>query len=268
MKNIFCEKCNKKTNFKKKLEIDRLPKYLVLVLKRFKLTSMYTTKIENLITFPLLNLDLRDYVVSSRICGKYDLFGVVNHCGGLTGGHYHCNIKQDSIWIKYDDSYTCETDKKIETSNAYLLIYKYNIKKDEILGKKEQNLNFTGLIDTAYKIYMKRFNFERLFNYVLNDKEQIIQEFNNSEFYYGEPVNIDGKSGYLVNISGSGNNSDKVSVKIKLIKGYFESRISKKKIIKETLKCTEETSVKVTVEAHPVREINKGNSICGGCLLF
>ena len=44
--DIFCEKCNKKTNFIKYLDIERIPKYLVLVLKRFKYTLMHMDKIE------------------------------------------------------------------------------------------------------------------------------------------------------------------------------------------------------------------------------
>ena len=81
MKNILCEKCNKKTNFKKRLEIDKFPKYLTLILKRFKYTKMFTTKIDNLIQFPLENLDMTNYLTPKEGKIKYNLFGVVNHSG-------------------------------------------------------------------------------------------------------------------------------------------------------------------------------------------
>ena len=115
LKNIHCEKCNKKTNFKKRFQLDKVPKYLILILKRFKYTTMFTTKIDSLIHFPINSLDLTNYMCSKETKIKYDLFGVVNHTGGLTGGHYHCNIKQENTWIKYDDSLTSEFDKNIES---------------------------------------------------------------------------------------------------------------------------------------------------------
>ena len=47
LKNIFCEKCGEKNNFKERLEIDKFPKYLKLILKRFKkYTTMFTIKID------------------------------------------------------------------------------------------------------------------------------------------------------------------------------------------------------------------------------
>ena len=50
-----------KTNFTKYLDIERIPPYLVLVLKRFKYTLMHMDKIEYLINFPTDHLNLKDY---------------------------------------------------------------------------------------------------------------------------------------------------------------------------------------------------------------
>ena len=235
LKNIHCEKCNKKTNFKKRLQIDKFPKYLVLILKRFKYTSMFTTKIDNLIHFPIESLDLTNYVSQKEGIIKYDLFGVVNHVGGLTGGHYHCDIKQENSWIKYDDSYTCEFDKKIETANAYLLVYKFYEKGNMYneMMRQEYKLNLIGLMDTAYKIYLKQYNFEHFFNYIYEgtntENSEISEEYiKDCEFYYGEPITVNGKIGYLINIYKKDDN-DKVYVKIKLNKGYYETNTAKKK---------------------------------------
>ena len=63
----------------------------------------------------------------------------MNHSGTLTGGHYHCDIKQENIWIRYDDSYTTEYDKKIVTENAYLLIYKLSNENKNIYNEEIKN---------------------------------------------------------------------------------------------------------------------------------
>ena len=271
LKNIQCEKCNKKTNFKKRLQIDKFPKYLVLILKRFKYTSMFTTKIDNLIHFPIESLDLTNYVSQKEGIIKYDLFGVVNHVGGLTGGHYHCDIKQENSWIKYDDSYTCEFDKKIETANAYLLVYKYCEKGNMYneMMRQEYKLNLIGLMDTAYKIYLKQYNFEHFFNYIYEgtntENSEISEEYiKDCEFYYGEPITVNGKIGYLINIYKKDDN-DKVYVKIKLNKGYYETNTAKKKVIKETVK----TYNLETTDIISNKQNNDDSSrvFCGGCLI-
>jgi len=87
-------------------------------------------------------------------------------------------------------------------------------------------------MNTAYKIYLKQNQFEHLFNYILDNKEQIINVFaDNCEYYYGEPVTIDGRPGYLMNMNK--NEGDKeINVKIKLKNGYFISKVFPEKIIK------------------------------------
>ena len=277
MKNILCEKCNKKTNFKKRLEIDKFPKYLTLILKRFKYTKMFTTKIDNLIQFPLENLDMTNYLTPKEGKIKYNLFGVVNHSGTLTGGHYHCDIKQENNWIRYDDSYTTEYDKKIVTENAYLLVYKLsnenkNLYNEEI--KNEFKLNLLGLMETAYKIYLKQFNFEHFFNYLYEnnktDTDRILEEYDKDcHFYYGEPITVNGKMGFLINIYKIENENDKVYIKIKVKKGYYETNVSEKKIIKETVKLTGD-EISNEIEGDLVKsggEEQQSKVLCGSCVI-
>ena len=277
MKNILCEKCNKKTNFKKRLEIDKFPKYLTLILKRFKYTKMFTTKIDNLIQFPLENLDMTNYLTPKEGKIKYNLFGVVNHSGTLTGGHYHCDIKQENNWIRYDDSYTTEYDKKIVTENAYLLVYKLsnenkNLYNEEI--KNEFKLNLLGLMETAYKIYLKQFNFEHFFNYLYEnnktDTDRILEEYDKDcHFYYGEPITVNGKMGFLINIYKIENENDKVYIKIKVKKGYYETNVSEKKIIKETVKLTGD-EISNEIEGDMVKsggEEQQSKVLCGSCII-
>lgn len=62
--------------------------------------------------FPLYNLDLStfvtdvDFLNSMNIDLKYDLYGIINHYGTLSFGHYVSIIKnlQENKWYKYDDS--------------------------------------------------------------------------------------------------------------------------------------------------------------------
>ena len=264
LKDILCENCNKKTTFSKFLEIERIPKYLVIALKRFKYTLMYMNKIEYLINFPKDHLNLKDYTAQKKNTPKYDLYGVINHGGNLTRGHYYCILRQKNIWTKYDDSYVDESDGNVETPNAYILIYK-SFNKEKI-NKREFNFNYLGLMNTAYKIYIKQKQFEHLFNYIVDNKEQITNCFaDNCQYYYGEPVTIDGNIGYLIYMSK--NEGDKeIYVKVKLKNGYFISKVSPEKIIKETIKLLENQSDKDTKIVGG--EVAKRDSVCGKCEIF
>ena len=264
LKDIMCENCKKKTTFTKGLEIERIPKYLVIVLKRFKYTLMYMNKIDCLINFPTEHINLKDYTAQKKNTIKYDLYGVIYHGGTLTRGHYYSIIKQKNIWMKFDDSYVYENDGDIETPNAYILIYK-SFNKEKI-NKKEFSFNYLGLMNTAYKIYLKQKQFEHLFNYLLDNKNQIINAFaENCQFYYGEPVSIDGNPGYLEYIQKN-NNEKEVKVKIKLKNGYFISKVFPEKVIKETVKGFEYPKVNRNNKVGGV--VEKRDSVCGSCGIF
>ena len=227
VKDIQCENCKKKTIFKKSYQIERLPPYLVLVLKRFKYTKMYTKKIESLITFPIKELDLRQFYCNTKNFPLYDLYSVVNHTGTLSVGHYTCLVNYLNNWIKYDDSFIYENETNIETNSAYILFYKMRP-----FNKGNLHFNFVGLMDTAFKIYMKQNKFSNIFNYLLNENNEVIKEYNQDcEYYFGEPVKINNQRGYLTNIFLKGND---YICKVRFEKGYFEFNL--KDDIKETIK--------------------------------
>ena len=58
----------------------------------------------------------------------YDLYGVINHMGGLSSGHYTSFVEsviQKDFWVHFDD----ESISKLDPSNivskaAYVLFYK------------------------------------------------------------------------------------------------------------------------------------------------
>jgi hypothetical protein len=67
--------------------------------------------LQTLVEFPIYNLDVSNYVqdykflTSLDISCQYDLFGVINHYGSLSYGHYVSVTKNpyDGLWYKYDD---------------------------------------------------------------------------------------------------------------------------------------------------------------------
>ena len=258
LKDVLCENCKVKTTFTKELRIERLPEYLFIVFKRFKFISKYSTKIENLISFPFEDLKLNNYLMEkNKKMKKYDLYAVINHIGSISKGHYYCNIKKGNKWIKYDDSYAVEDDD-INVSNVYILIYQVNNKEYYKGNNYDYYFNFLGLMNTAYKIYLKQFNFEHLFNYIINEKEEIIEEYkNNCEYYYGEPVTIKKQKGFLVNVY---KNKNETYAKIKIINGFIDSSIDNI-TIKDTIKEEKYNGTNDNI-------IDQNKTICSGCYII
>jgi ubiquitin C-terminal hydrolase len=133
---FFCDKCNCKTKATKHLKLHRLPKALILNIKRFKHTLKSTEKIDKFVSFPLQGLDLRSHV--SFECPHppeeciYDLYAVANHSGSLTMGHYVAytltrtekNGKEGLYWKQCNDNaVTNIANEIVVTPNAYLLFY-------------------------------------------------------------------------------------------------------------------------------------------------
>ena len=52
---------------------------------------------------------------------KYELLGVVNHMGSMSGGHYTSFVKKND-WVYFDDERTREY--KLTGEYAYLLFYR------------------------------------------------------------------------------------------------------------------------------------------------
>ena len=59
----------------------------------------------------------------------YKLYGVINHFGNISFGHYNSLIKLNDIkkWVCFDDKNVTQLDKELhKISNAYILIYQLN----------------------------------------------------------------------------------------------------------------------------------------------
>lgn len=159
----YCPRCKQFTRLSKKLTITRLPQVLILHFKRFKMTTNgYINKLDTFIKYPVNDvLDLTSYWpsigtyveddIKNRIISpekeheilsslptrnqeppfRYKLYGVANHFGTLTTGHYTSYVKKkdDSKktkgWCYFDDekvTFNCK-ESQVLNKNAYCLFY-------------------------------------------------------------------------------------------------------------------------------------------------
>lgn len=143
-----CPKCKQLRKATKKLTLSRLPPILLIHLKRFSVKGPFTDKIETVVEFPIKGLDLTNYMpapLPPSMVGpangippssaddarvqlppyKYDLYGVTNHFGSLSNGHYTAFIASRGSWLYCDDSRVTATDaKEVVGRPAYVLFYK------------------------------------------------------------------------------------------------------------------------------------------------
>ena len=121
----FNENTNKKENVKKKITFWSFPTILVISLKRFNARQM---KLQNLVTFPLDNLDLSNYVIGYKKKSYiYELYGVCNHSGVVLGGHYTSYVKNaNNKWYHFNDTSVSEVPltESIISPKAYVLFYR------------------------------------------------------------------------------------------------------------------------------------------------
>lgn len=157
-----CPRCRRFTKLTKTMTITRLPRVLIIHLKRFNMDLKgYFKKLDTFVSYPVDGiLDLTSYWPSvgtyvnsdpkSTITKKrekeilasfpnrnqeppfrYTLYGVVNHFGNLTTGHYTAYVKKGKgsnsgkRWCYFDDAkiqYDFK-ESQVRNKNAYCLFY-------------------------------------------------------------------------------------------------------------------------------------------------
>ena len=121
----FNETTGKKQDVQKKIIYWSFPNILVIDIKRF---SSHHKKNQILVTFPLENLDLSEYVIGyKKESYIYDLYGICNHSGGTHGGHYTAFIKNaNDKWYHFNDTFVTEVTnlENLITSKAYCFFYR------------------------------------------------------------------------------------------------------------------------------------------------
>jgi ubiquitin C-terminal hydrolase len=106
----------------KKTILCKLPNILIIDFQRFKMTSGLK-KNQCMIHYDLF-LDLTKYVSGEK--HNYELYGVINHTGGIYGGHYTSYIKNaNKKWYHYNDNIVKEASaQEICSTKSYCLFYR------------------------------------------------------------------------------------------------------------------------------------------------
>lgn len=144
-----CPQCKTKRRASKTLSLARLPPILLIHLKRFEANGRFSDKVDTFVEYPMKSLDLTNYMPpplppgadKSELNGglpmspddprtqlppyRYDLYGVTNHYGNLSSGHYTAYIASRGGWMLCDDSSVKQCDpKQVVNQKAYVLFYK------------------------------------------------------------------------------------------------------------------------------------------------
>ncbi|KPP76482.1 ubiquitin carboxyl-terminal hydrolase 19-like [Scleropages formosus] len=135
----YCPKCQQHREASKQLMLWRLPNVLIIQLKRFSFRSfIWRDKINDMVDFPVRNLDLSKFCIGQKDDMQhppiYDLYAVINHYGGMIGGHYTAyarlpndknSQRSDVGWRLFDDStVTTVEESQVVTRYAYVLFYR------------------------------------------------------------------------------------------------------------------------------------------------
>lgn len=127
-----CSVCDVNRTINKTCKIWRTPSVLFIQLKRFEVLPNGRIRKNNLSVDIPLTIDLSPYcdetmLTENKINRKYNLKGFSNHMGSMNGGHYTADclcIVDNETWYKFDDSHVSRnTNKMVDTSNAYILMY-------------------------------------------------------------------------------------------------------------------------------------------------
>lgn len=129
-----CDSCKNMVPAKKQLLLWTNPVILVIQLKRFGIDRR--RKDIRFVDYPLTDLDVSSMMSpvykDTTKCYKYDLYSVINHIGGIDGGHYYsfCLDEGSGNWYKYDDKNIEKIPiNKVINNNAYILFY---IRQDKL----------------------------------------------------------------------------------------------------------------------------------------
>ncbi|KAJ8509881.1 hypothetical protein OPV22_000315 [Ensete ventricosum] len=110
----------------------RLPKYLVLHMRRFTKNNFFIEKNPTLVNFPVKNLELKDYIPlpppkeNKKLRSKYDLIANMVHDGKPGEGCYRIFVqrKSEELWYEMQDLHVTETlPQMVALSEAYMQIY-------------------------------------------------------------------------------------------------------------------------------------------------
>ncbi|OMJ92234.1 hypothetical protein SteCoe_5002 [Stentor coeruleus] len=173
---FYCHHCLKKVDAEKSTELDKLPEFLLLSLKRFKydVASQQMKKI-------MSKCALLDKMTLST--NTYELSGFILHIGNDFGGHYVTVSKRNDIWYLFNDEIITKLNdfnpEDLSSSDnptlsnpsatPYIILYKvtnftqtinwkkYNSECSEnIKNKNTQVINFNLFYNTDFRCFLTK----------------------------------------------------------------------------------------------------------------
>lgn len=119
-----------KDNFMKRFEIVRLPKYVILYVKRFTKNTFFIDKNPTIVNFPVKNVDFGDILTAENKKAnketRYNLIANIVHDGEPGKGTYRAHIlhKATNQWYEMQDLHvTSILPQMITLTEAYIQIY-------------------------------------------------------------------------------------------------------------------------------------------------
>ncbi len=98
----------------------KLPRVLVIHLKRFQQSNYYRRKLDTKVSIPE-RLSLKDFTDKDN--ASYELQGIIKHAGFINGGHYTADCKVEGRWYDFNDSHVSRTEPSLSGSSPYVLLY-------------------------------------------------------------------------------------------------------------------------------------------------
>ena len=128
----YCPSCKEHRQAFKQIQLMKLPRYLIIQLKRFKNETSFfygNSKNSEEVDFPVHGLNMNKYIQKGNSTANanytYDLFAISQHYGISFGGHYTAFINNKGVWYDFDDETVRQVrEGSLVSPNAYLLFYK------------------------------------------------------------------------------------------------------------------------------------------------
>ncbi|KAG5673426.1 hypothetical protein PVAND_003474 [Polypedilum vanderplanki] len=119
-----------KDNFLKRFEIVRLPKFIILFIKRFTKNTFFVDKNPTIVNFPVKNVDFGDILTpehkKNHTETRYNLIANIVHDGEPNKGTYRAHIlyKATNQWFEMQDLHVTDIlPQMITLTEAYIQIY-------------------------------------------------------------------------------------------------------------------------------------------------
>ncbi|GMI72688.1 hypothetical protein like AT4G22350 [Hibiscus trionum] len=118
---------------KVRYRVTKLPKYLILHMRRFTKNDFFREENPTLVNFPVKNLELKDYIPlpaaakeNEKLRTTYDLIANIVHDGKPDEGFYRVFVqrKSEELWYEMQDLHVSETlPQMVALSEAYMQIF-------------------------------------------------------------------------------------------------------------------------------------------------